>query len=155
MLSQRAIYLLSPVPLGSTGFGEKCPGLGEPTIPRTGAVVFSYPGNVVGMSVGNVVDDAVPLGKGGYKALTAGGCTVVAVPNPAVVGACCKPTVYPTNPPTPSNAAPSNIPVMVFLSMFAGTRRGTVTFHPRRMRNSIGQIAQRKIAPPEPGYFES
>ena len=78
MLSQRAIYFVSAVPPGSTVFGEKCPVLGEPTIPRTGAVVFSYPGNGVGNSVGNVVDDAVPLGKGGYKALTAGGYTVVA-----------------------------------------------------------------------------
>ena len=149
MLSQLAIYFVPPVPLGSTVFGDKCPGLGEPTIPRTGAVepsvlTSSYPGNGVGNSVGNVVEDAVPLGKGGYTALTAGGYTVVAVPKLAVDGACCIPTVYPTNPPTPSNAAPSNIPVMVVLSMFAETRRGTVTFHPRRMRNSFGQIAQRK-----------
>jgi hypothetical protein len=125
---------VSPVPLGSTVFGDKCPGLGEPTIPRTGAVELSVPMSP-GNSVGSVVDDAVPSavllrGKGGYTALTAGGYTVVAVPNPTVVGACCEPTVYPTNPPTPSNTAPSNIPVMVFLSMSAETRRGTVTFHP-------------------------
>ena len=73
-----AIYFVSPVPPGSTVLGEKFPVLGEPTIPRTGAVVFSYPGNGVGNSVGNVVDDAGALGKGGYKALTVGGYTVVA-----------------------------------------------------------------------------
>ena len=32
---------VSLVPLGSTVFGENCPGLGEPTIPRIGALEVS------------------------------------------------------------------------------------------------------------------
>ncbi len=67
------------------------------------------------MPVGNSVPPAVLLrGIGGYTPLTAGGYTVVAVPNP-VFGACFKPTAYPSIPPTPSNTAPSNIPIMVFV----------------------------------------
>ena len=32
---------VSSVPLGNTVFGENCPGLGDPTIPRIGAVEVS------------------------------------------------------------------------------------------------------------------
>ena len=47
---------VSLVPLGSTVFGENCPGLGDPTIPRIGAaevsvVVALYPGYSVGTAV--------------------------------------------------------------------------------------------------------
>ena len=59
LLYLAAAGFVSPVSLGSTVFGENCPGLEDPTIPRIGAaevsvVVALYPGYSVGTAVGTL-----------------------------------------------------------------------------------------------------